>query len=134
MIEGNDLVHRSPSRYRQQICGVRQPVPSEMAVHLKAQSGWQASGWKLIRDLTVADLSLLPDDTHGRYLYFFVGQPSQFNLKANAGETSGIDHVDTYLIKGSDLLERCASLFFRPLDKVLVARGDYVGPARLIPG
>lgn len=134
MIKGSKLYHRSPAKYRDQIIMSRS-IAAEGAreyIHLQAQTAWTLSLWRLIRDLTVVDFSLLPDGTNGKYLYFFVGAPSKAQLVANAGETHKATGVDRYEILGSDLTRCCDQLFYRPIDRVLVVRGDYKGPARLV--
>ena len=134
MINASKLYHRSPAKYRDMIIMSRSNAEegSRAYIHLQAQTGWTLSLWRLIRDLSVIDFSLLPDGTNGKYLYFFVGTPSKVQLIANAGETHKATGVDRYEILGSDLTKFCNRLFYRPIDKILVVRGDYKGPARLV--
>ncbi len=134
LIKASKLYHRSPEKYRDKIIISRSnaSIGSIAHIHLQAQTAWTLSPWRWIRDLTVVDFSLLPDGTNGKYLYFFVGEPSKAQLAANAGETHKATGVDRYEILGSDLTRCCNRLFYRPLDKVLVVRGDYKGPARLV--
>lgn len=126
-----DMYHRAPQKYRKLICA--QPRLPDAGVrtdiNLVAASGWQMESWKLIRDLTVVDLNLSLNASHGFYLYFFVGLPSGWNKRANAGETRKSNGADIYRIKGADLLSRCETAFYRSIDKVLVIRGNYSGPA-----
>jgi hypothetical protein len=134
LIKESRLYHRSPAKYRDQIIMSGSDVlEGTLAnIHLQAQTGWTLSLWRLIRDLTVIDFSLLPDGKNGKYLYFFVGAPSKAQQVANAGETYKATGVDRYEILGSDLTRFCDQLFYRPIDKVLIVRGDYKGPVRLV--
>lgn len=129
------LVHRAPTKYRKTICGTEDIPPGgkSCTVSLKAASGWQWDGWKLIRDLTVADLNLAFNASHGKYLYFFVGEPSAAQKKANAGETNKASGADIYRVNGRALLAQCDEVFYRSFDKVLAVRGNYSGTAIVTP-
>ena len=134
-IASKTMVHRAPSKYRKSICGDTD-IPSEgkpCTVALEAASGWQWDGWKIIRDLTVADLNLSFNASHGKYRYFFVGEPSAARKKANAGETHKSSGADIYRVNGQSLLAQCDEVFYRSFDKVLAVRGSYNGPATVTP-
>ena len=140
-IEGKKLFHRAPAKYRQSICRktTLAPAGERLTVHLQAQQGWQLSPSKLIRDLTVLDTEIGPRHDYGRYLYFLVDEPSEsqwltaFRQWANRGETARNPGVDRYEVPGRDVLRECDRVFYRPFDKVLVVRGDYRGPALVVP-
>ena len=113
-----------------QILVRKRPGPGPNAeIRLTPPTGWQLDFWKFIRDATVVDPHIFGPD-RGRYLYFFLGEPGTWQRRANVQKAPL-----TIRIAGPDLLAAVpqAQLFYRAIDKVIVVRGDYVGPAILDP-
>jgi len=99
-------------------------------VRLSPPTGWQLDFWKFIRDLVVWDPRSMAEMDRGRYLYGFLGEPSAWTRRVNVQNAPL-----TIRVRGADLLANVPNqnLFYRPLDHVLVIKGDYVGPALLAP-
>ena len=98
-------------------------------VHLSPPQGWQLDVWKIIRDVAVWDPGFATPGEWGRYLYFFLDQPSAMRREMN------VQNAPVAIeIRGTDLLAAAGDrLLFRGIDRVVVLRGDYRGPARVEP-
>ena len=99
-------------------------------IRLTAPSGWQLDFWKFVRDLSVLDWQSLDAAERGKYLYFFRGEPGTLARRLNVQKAPL-----TIRIHGRDLLAAvpASRLFYRSIDKTIVVRGDYEGPAILNP-
>lgn len=99
-------------------------------IRLSPPAGWQLDFWKFIRDATVWDPAVLGATDRGRYLYCFLGQPGTWTRRMNVQKAPL-----TIRIRGADMLASVPAhnLFYRSADRVLVVRGDFVGPAILDP-
>lgn len=106
------------------------PDAPNARIRLTAPSGWQLDFWKFIRDLTVLDWRALEAADRGKYLYFFLGEPGSLTRRLNVQKAPL-----TIRIRGVDLLAAVppGRLFYRAIDKTIVVRGDYEGPAILTP-
>lgn len=98
-------------------------------VHLSPPQGWQLDVWKFLRDAAVWDTRFATPGEWGRYLYFFLDEPSAARREMN------VQNAPVAIeIRGADLLAAAGDrLLFRGLDRVVVLRGDYRGPARVDP-
>jgi len=124
-VRGSVLWHfTKPEHIDKIVAKVPEPgTAAEMDVHLSAPNGWSINVWKLLRDASVWDTQMRPDD-YMKYLYFFLNEPSQLKRSVNVQNAPF-----SIRIKGEDLLARCPNrVFFRSLDDVVVIRGDYRGP------
>lgn len=136
-IEAASLLHVSKSRYRDQIITSTDardlPAHANCRIHLKAGQGWSVAPFRLLRDLSVLDPFLTKTKAYGRYTYFFLGDPSWWartkNISWGYRTEAPSEGTTVYRIEGRDLLSCADLLFFRPDDKVVVIRGDYIGPA-----
>lgn|GEM_PF-5825487 len=99
-------------------------------VRLSAPTGWQLDFWKFIRDVSVWDLRTFSAENRGQYLYFFLGEPGAWTRRVNV-QAAPL----TIRIRGADFLAATAmtNLFHRAIDKTVVLKGDYAGPALLDP-
>jgi hypothetical protein len=99
-------------------------------IKLSPPTGWQFDLWKLFRDVAVWDNNVFSAADYARYLYCFLGQPTDFARKTNVQNATL-----TVRIFGSDLLASVPvdRIFYRRVDKVIVLRGGYHGPAILDP-
>ncbi len=99
-------------------------------VRLSAPTGWQFDFWKFIRDATVWDPTTFSAENRGQYLYFFLGEPGRLTRQMNV-QAAPL----TIRIRGTDFLAATVmpNMFYRSLDKVVVLKGDYAGPALLDP-
>lgn len=106
------------------------PGKPNARICLSPPTGWQLDFWKFIRDLAVWDPNALSGVDRGRYLYMFLGEPGTFARRMNVQKAPL-----TIRIPGAELLRAVlpCNLFYRAADKVLVIRGDYRGPAILVP-
>ena len=109
-----------------------EPVPAgfgNVMVALTPPSGWQLDFWKLLRDLTVIDPGFADAATYGRYMYFFLGEPS-----ARVRAMNVQDAPVSIRVRGSDALALAGDrMLYRGLDDVVLIRGDYRGPAIMQP-
>ena len=127
LIEKGSLWHYTKREHIDSIVngGRGQIAPGKVVqVSLSPPNGWSLNLWKLIRDATVWDANLSSVD-YMRYMYFFLGKPPD-NVKAMNVQNApyGIE------IKGGDLISQCSGrVFMRKIDKVVVVRGSYDGPA-----
>jgi hypothetical protein len=109
--------------------GVPQGNYCNALVQLRPPTGWQFDFWKFLRDAAVWDPDFGSRGEWGRYLYFFLGEPSAARRAMNVQ-----DAPVSIEIRGADLLAAAGDrLLFRGLDRVVVLRGDYRGPARVEP-
>ena len=99
-------------------------------IRLSPPSGWQLDFWKFIRDAAIWDPHALFGADRGKYLYLFLGEPGTWTRRMNVQKAPL-----SIRIAGTDLLAAVpqSNLFYRSADKVVVIRGDYVGPAILAP-
>lgn len=106
------------------------PGAPNARVRLSPPTGWQLDVWKFVRDAAVLDPRTFAAADRGRYLYAFLGEPGTWQRRMNVQKAPL-----TVRIAGRDVLAAvpAANLFFRPADKTVVIRGDYVGPAVLDP-
>lgn len=106
------------------------PGQPNAQVRLSAPTGWQLDFWKFIRDLSVWDPNFLSPADRGKYLYMFLGEPGTWTRRMNVQKAPL-----TIRIPGRALVAAVppANLFYRSVDKVIVIRGDYLGPAILDP-
>ncbi|MDP3417666.1 hypothetical protein [Falsiroseomonas sp.] len=106
------------------------PGQPNARIRLSAPSGWQLDFWKFIRDASVWDPAAFSPADRGRYLYLFLGEPGTWTRRMNVQKAPL-----TVRIPGALLLAAVppANLFYRAVDKVVVVKGDYVGPALLDP-
>jgi hypothetical protein len=106
------------------------PGQPNARVRLSAPSGWQLDFWKFIRDVAVWDPAAMVGPDRGRYLYLFLGEPGKWQQQMNVQKAPV-----TVRIPGRALVAAVpvGCLFYRSVDKVIVIRGDYLGPAILDP-
>ena len=99
-------------------------------IRLTAPTGYQLDFWKFVRDAAVWDARAMMGPDFGKYLYFFLGEPGTWTRRMNVQKANL-----TIRIRGTDALAAVPEerLFYRVLDRVVVVRGDYVGPAILDP-
>ena len=131
-IAAGEAWHFSKAAPRQILVERRQGPPGEpnAIIRLSPPTGWQLDFWTFIRDAAVWDSDMITPADRGRYLYFFLGEPGTWTKRTNVQKAPL-----TIRIRGADLLAAvpAGNLFYRSADKVIVVRGDYVGPAILDP-
>lgn len=105
-------------------------VQPNARIRLSPPTGWQLDFWKFVRDAAVWDPNAMGAVDRGRYLYCFLGEPGTWTRRMNVQKAPL-----TIRIRGVDLLAAVPNhnLFYRSADRVVVIRGDYVGPAILDP-
>jgi len=95
-----------------------------------------------LRDLRVVNADVFQDKTgkgFTSYTYFFLGEPNEDQIGAQAFRDGSEGDVATIRIKGSDMLSdpRCSVLYRRGLfweaDRAVVVKGGYIGPAQITP-
>lgn len=95
-----------------------------------------------LRDLRVVNADVFQDKTgkgFTSYTYFFLGEPDQDQIGAQAFRDGSDGDMATIRIKGSDLLSdpRRSILYRRGLfweaDRAVVVKGGYTGPAEISP-
>jgi len=98
-------------------------------VHIRASTG-------LYKNLTVEGLDL----GSMAYSYFFLGDPGRFQIGMNIDNLALLPgwqpRPDTMLVRcrGEDVLRVAGGVvWYRPMDKTVVIKGDYIGPATLSP-
>lgn len=106
------------------------PDQPNARIRLSPPTGWQLDFWKFIRDVAVWDPRAMVGPDVGRYLYLFLGEPGTWQRRMNVQKAP-----TTVRIPGRALLAAvpASNLFYRSADKVIVIRGDYLGPAILDP-
>jgi hypothetical protein len=131
-IRKSEVWHYSKATYDQIVLSklVRASGQPNAFVRLSPPTGWQLDFWRLIRDLTVFDPDSFAPADYGRYLYGFLGEPTPKQKNMNVQEAPL-----TIRIPGEALVAAvpASKLFFRPMYKTVVVRGDYVGPALVEP-
>ena len=131
-IMSGEVWHFSKATPRQLMTSPLNGLPGapNATIRLSPPSGWQLDFWKFIRDLSLWDPKAMVGVDRARYLYCFLGQPGSWQKATNVQKAPL-----TVRIPGQALLAAVAPahLFYRSLDRVLVVRGDYAGPAILDP-
>lgn len=132
LIARGELWHYTRPQFATQI--IVGPLPPGSAfgnrlVNLSPPMGWTLNLWKIIRDATVWDPQTFSGPDYMRYLYFFLGRPSDSMRQMNVQ-----DAPISIRVRGSDLLTVAGDrIFYRELDTTVVLRGDYRGPALVEP-
>lgn len=131
-LAAGELWHYSKATHRQIVqarLSGKQDEPNAL-IRLVAPTGYQMDFWKFLRDSMVWDIRALNGDDFGSYLYFFMGEPGTWTRQVNVQKAPL-----TIRIRGADVLSRVPEdrLFYRMIDKVVVMRGHYEGPAILAP-
>ena len=106
-------------------------------IHLKATE--VAGLYGNYANLSVLDLDRLRSGT-ASYVYYFLGYPDRLQRGLNTDNTALLpgwhppaDEM-VVTVKGSDVWRQCGGrLFYRPIDRAVVAFGDFVGVGRLRP-
>ncbi len=98
-------------------------------VHIQATTG-------LYKNLTVEGLDL----GTLAYTYFFLGDPDRFQIGMNIDNMALLPgwkpRPDVMMVRcrGEDILRAAGGVvWYRPMDKAVVIKGDYIGPATLSP-
>lgn len=133
LIEDGILWHYTKQEFAEAIVQPGAPPPGRAfgnaIVRLQPPQGYAFDFWKFIRDATVIDLPVFDRANWGRYLYFFLGEPSA-RLRAMNVQEAPV----SIQLRGQDLLAHAPGrVLFRGADKVVVLRGDYLGPALVTP-
>ena len=133
LIAGVDLWHYTRTEFAGRMV-LPDPLPpgagfGNAMVNLSPPTGWQLDFWKLLRDLTVLDPGFAEAASYGRYMYFFLGEPS---VRVRAMNVQ--DAPVSIRVRGADALAAAGDrMLYRGLDKVVLIRGDYRGPALVDP-
>jgi hypothetical protein len=139
LIARGELWHYTKPQFASQI--IVGPLPPGSAfgnrlVNLSPPTGWTLDLWKVIRDATVWDPQNFSGTAYMKYLYFFLGQPSDSTRQmSDSTRQMNVQGAPISIrIRGSDLLTAGADrIFYRELDATVVLRGDYRGPALVDP-
>jgi hypothetical protein len=112
----------------------RRPLRGPYDVYLRSGHGWSVFPFRILRDYSVLDTAIGDTDFHGRYLYFFLGEPTEWGRRKNIGlmvsEAKAQREYGVIRIAGSALLAQAGHhVFYRADDNAVVVRGEYRGPA-----
>lgn len=135
-----ELIHITKSEWIPSIIDASNtsPLPHYAShnIALRAGQGWSFSS-RIARDYSVLDPYLNNLKSYGCYTYFFLGQPGKWALLKNIGWSAmkgDMTGKATLHVKGQDLAKSAELVFHRIDDRVIVIRGDYVGPALVVDG
>jgi hypothetical protein len=135
-VSGSVLVHvTEPSNISSIVVDLKPAstnINENCTVFLKAGQGWSVAPMRLFRDYSVLELDVANTKNWGKYLYFFLGEPSRWAILKNLSSLKRWEDLQSSFgvirVSGAQLLSKSGQpVFYRPDDNA-VSAGITTGP------